>query len=60
MQPGREINRRKQRRQIEHTRALLAYLESSEPHARPELPAPLDRDHRDHLPLLSASGSGDT
>ena len=31
MQPGREINERKQRLQIEHARALLAYLEAGEP-----------------------------
>ena len=31
MQPAREINERKQRLQIEHVRALLAYLEAGEP-----------------------------
>ena len=31
MQPAREINERKQRLQIEHARALLAYLEAGEP-----------------------------
>ena len=31
MQPAREINERKQRLQIEHARALLAYLEDGEP-----------------------------
>ena len=30
-QPAREINERKQRLQIEHVRALLAYLEAGEP-----------------------------
>ena len=31
MQPARGINERKQRLQIEHARALLAYLEAGEP-----------------------------
>ncbi len=31
MQPAREINERKQRLQVEHARALLAYLEAGEP-----------------------------
>ncbi len=30
MQPAREVNERKQRLQIEHVRALLAYLEAGE------------------------------
>ena len=40
MQPAREVNERKQRLQVEHVSALLAYLEAGEP-AETEVDPPL-------------------